>query len=301
MVNVKELAKQKEHMTGGTFACTGCQPVYGLRLLQMALGKKMVIVNSAGCMTLTTVYPFTCYKTPWLFNAIENVAPTAAGVARGFEAQGKEDITVVCYSGDGASYEIGFGPLSGAAYRNDNILYICYNNFNYANTGHQSSAATQEYARTKTTPVGKDNPIGNVLPRKNLAKILAMHDIPYAATASTGYPYDFMEKVKKASKIKGFKFIDLLCACEPAWLVKSDDMFKVSKLMVDTGMWPMYEIEKKKVTINMKPAMTPVKEALKLQGRFNHLTPAMIKDIQAKINKEWEMINAGKFWEADEY
>lgn len=301
MANVKELAKKEEYMTGGTFACTGCQPVYGLRLLQMALGKKMVIVNAAGCMTLTAVYPFTCYKTPWLFNAIENVAPTAAGIARGFEAQGKKDITVVCYAGDGATYEIGFGSLSGAAYRNDNVLYICYNNSNYANTGHQVSAATEEYARTKTSPVGKVNKFGNVVPRKNMAKIMAMHDVPYAATACTGYPHDFMQKVIKASKIKGFKFIDLLCACEPAWLVKANEMHKVSKLMVDTGIWPLYEIEKKKVTINMKPAMKPVQEALKLQGRFDHLTPTMIKDIQAKVNEEWKFINSGKFWEADEY
>ncbi|MBT3985759.1 pyruvate synthase subunit beta [archaeon] len=301
MVNVKELAKQEEHMTGGTFACSGCQAVYGLRLLQMALGKKMIIVNSAGCMTLTATYPYTCYKTPWLFNAIENAAPTATGIEKGLKAQGKDDVTVVCYAGDGASYEIGFGPLSGAAYRNDNILYICYNNFNYANTGHQVSPATQEFARTKTTPIGTKNKLGNIIPRKNLAKLMALHDIPYAATASTGYQHDFIDKVRKASKIKGFKFIDLLCACEPGWLVKTHEMNKVSKLMVDTGMWPMYEIEKKKVTINMKPLMTPVETALKMQGRYAHLTPELIQKVQKLVNKEWEMINAGKFWEADEY
>ncbi len=301
MVNVKELAKQKEYMTGGTFACTGCQPVYGLRLLQMALGKKMIIVNASGCMTLTAVHPFTCYKTPWLFNAIENGAPTATGVVKALEALGKKDITVVCYIGDGSTYEIGFGSLSGAAYRNDNILYICYNNFNYANTGHQTSAATQEYARTKTSPVGKANKFGNVIPRKNMAKIMAMHGISYAATASTGYPNDFIDKVIKASKIKGFKFIDLLCACEPGWLVKSNEMKKVSKLMVDTGMWPVYEIENKQINVNIKPQMKPVEEALKLQGRFKHLTPQMTKHVQEVVNKEWELINAGKFWETDEY
>jgi len=301
MVNVKELAQKEEYMTGGTFACSGCQPVYGLRLLQMALGKRMVIVNAAGCMTLTATHPYTCYKTPWLYNAIENSAPTAAGVAKGLEALGKKDITVVCYVGDGATYDIGFGPLSGAAYRNDNILYICYNNFNYANTGHQVNSATQEYARTKTTPIGKVNKIGNMLPRKNMAKILAMHNVAYAATASTGYQHDFIEKVIKASKIKGFKFIDLLCACEPGWLVKANEMNKVSKLMVDTGIWPLYEIENKKVTINMKPPMKPVEEALSLQGRYKHLSSEMIIEIQKKVNKEWELMNSGKFWEADEY
>jgi pyruvate ferredoxin oxidoreductase beta subunit len=301
MVNVKELAKQEEHLTGGTFTCAGCQPIYGLRLLQMALGKKMIIVNSAGCMTLTATYPHTCYDVPWLYNAMENAAPTAAGIAKALEVQGIKDVTVVCYCGDGASYEIGFGPLSGAAYRNDNVLYICYNNFNYANTGHQVSAATQQYARTKTTPIGSENKFGNIIPRKNMAKIVAMHDIPFAATASTGYQLDFINKVRKASKIKGFKFIDLLCACEPGWLVKAHEMNKVSKLMVDTGMWPLYEIEKKKVTVSLKPAMKPVEEALKLQGRFKHIDSSMIKDIQAQVNREWELINSGKFWESDEY
>lgn len=300
MVNVKDLAKKEEYMSGGTFACTGCQAIYGLRLLQMALGKKMIIVNSSGCMTLTATFPYTCYKTPWLFNAIENSASTATGISKALEIQ-KKDATVVCYSGDGSSYEIGFGSLSGAAYRNDNILYICYNNFNYANTGHQVSAATQEYAKTKTTPIGRLNKLGNLLPRKNLAKILGMHNIPYSATASTGYPQDFIEKVVKASKIKGFKFIDLLCACEPGWLVKTNEMNKVSKLMVDMGIWPLYEIENKKVNINLKPQMKPVDEALKLQGRYAHLTPELIKKIQAKVNKEWELINSGKFWESDEY
>ena len=301
MANVKELAKQEEYLRGGTFACSGCQPIYGLRLLQMALGKKMIIVNSAGCMTLTATYPYTCYNTPWIFNAIENAAPTAAGISKALEVQRKKDVTVVCYSGDGSSYDIGFGPLSGAAHRDDNILYICYNNFNYANTGHQVNSATQQYARTKTTPIGKENKLGNLLPRKNLAKIIGMHNVKYAATASTGYQYDFIEKVKKASKIKGFKFIDLLCACEPGWLVKTKDMNKVSKLMVDTGMWPMYEIENKKITINIKPAMKPVEEALNLQGRYAHLDKKTIKKIQEIVNKEWDKINAGKFWESDEY
>ncbi|MFH1972320.1 MAG: thiamine pyrophosphate-dependent enzyme [archaeon] len=301
MVNVKELAKQEEFMTGGTFACSGCQPVYGLRLLQMALGKKVIIVNAAGCMTLTANHPYTCYNVPWLFNAIENAASTATGIAKGLEVQGKKDITVVCYAGDGASYDIGMASLSGAAHRNDNILYICYNNFNFANTGHQVNSATQEFARTNTTPIGKMNKLGNLLPRKNLAKIMALHNVPYVATASTGYQHDFIDKVRKASKIKGFKFIDLLCACEPGWLVKTHEMNKVSKLMVDTGMWPLYEIENRQVKVSLKPPMKPVEDALSLQGRYAHITPPIMKKIQEKVNKEWELINSGKFWESEEY
>ena len=300
MVDVKKLAKKEELITGGTFACTGCQAIYGLRLVGMALGKNTVIINASGCMTLTATHPYTCYKTPWLFNAIENAASTATGVAKGFEAQGKK-VNVVCYAGDGSTSEIGFGAVSGAAYRNDNVIYVCYNNGNYANTGHQVSAETPVYARTKTSPVGKKNKSGNLLPRKNLAKLMALSGAVYSATASTSYPHDFIEKLQKASKIKGFKFIDLLTPCEPGWLVKTNEMFKVGKMMVDSGMWPIYEIENKKVTVNIKPAMTPIKDVLKMQGRYKHLNGSMVKDVQKRVKSQWALINSGKFWESEEY
>jgi pyruvate ferredoxin oxidoreductase beta subunit len=299
MVNVKELAKGKEQIDGGTFACSGCQAIYGLRMVGLALGKETVVVNAAGCMTLTVGNPYTCFKFPWLYNAMENAASTATGVKKGFEIQGKK-INVVCYVGDGATSEIGLASLSGACYRGDDIIYVCYNNGNYANTGHQVSAETPEYARTKTSPVGKVNKKGNLLPRKSLCKMMAQNGAAYVATASTGYPLDFVEKLKKAASMKGFKFIDLLSPCEPGWLVKTNEMHKVGKLIVDSGMWPLYEIVDKKVIMGRKPSMK-VDSVLAMQGRFKHLNKTMVKDIQKKVDKEWELIDSNRFWETCEY
>jgi len=263
------------------------------------LGKEVVIVNAAGCMTLTATNPYTCYKTPWLYNAMENAASTATGVVKGLEAQGKKAI-VVCYVGDGATSEIGFASLSGACYRNDDIIYICYNNGNYANTGHQVSAETPKFAMTKTTPIGSKEKIGNLLMRKSLCKMISQNGAKYCATASTGYPLDFVEKLKKAALIKGFKFIDLLSPCEPGWLVKSDEMHKVGKMMVDSGMWPLYEIENKQVKFNSDKKIK-VDSVLEMQGRFKHLTSVMKKEIQKKVDKEWEMYEKEKFGETEDY
>ena len=299
MVNVKELTKKEDLINGGTFACSGCQPIYGLRLVGLALGKETVVVNAAGCMTLTVSNPYTCFKFPWLYNAMENAASTATGVKKGFEILGKK-VNVVCYVGDGATSEIGFASLSGACYRDDDIIYVCYNNSNYANTGHQVSAETPEYARTKTSPVGKVNKKGNLTPRKSLCKIMAQNGAKYVATASTGYPLDFIEKLQKAASIKGFKFIDLLCTCEPGWLVKTDEMHKIAKLMVDSGMWPLYEIENKQVKIGSKKTVA-VEGVLSMQGRFKHLDKSMVKYIQKKVDDEWKLMDEGKFWETSEY
>lgn len=303
MVNVKELAKKEEGQTGGHFACAGCGPALGQRLATLTLGaKKTIVVNASGCMTLLPTWPFTPHKTCWVLNAIENAASTATGILMGLKALKKEkETTVICYAGDGATYDIGFQALSGAAYRNDNIIYICYNNSCFANTGFQRSAGTPLYARTTLTPVTKKSPYGNLLPRKHMAKIVAAHGAPYVATACTGYPIDFITKLQKAAKIEGFKFIDLLAACEPGWLVEADKMIEVAKKIVDTGIWPLYEIENKQFKLTLKPPMTRVEEALKLQGRYKHLTKEMISDIQKIVNKEWEFLNKGDIWNSEEY
>ncbi len=301
-INIKEEAKTPHLFSGGHFACAGCGATIGIRLTLMALGKNTIMVNPSGCMTLTAAYPFTPYKIPWVHNAIENAASTAAGILMGLKAQGKDkDVNIVCYAGDGATYDIGLQALSGVANRKEKIIYVCYNNCNYANTGHQRTAATQLYARTTTTPLGKLNEKGNLIQRKNMAKIMAMHNIPYSATASISHPYDYMNKLQKAAKIDGPVFIDLLCSCEPGWLVDTDRMVEVAKKMVDSGMWPLYEIENKKVTINLEPQMIPVEEALKLQGRYKHLTKKEIEEIQNIINQEWTLIKQGKFWDSEEY
>jgi len=307
MADVKEIKNindvpREELITGGTFACSGCNAILGKKLAIKALGKNTIIVNATGCMTLTASNRFTPYKVPWVFNAIENAASTASGILMGLKAQGKDkDANVMCYAGDGSSYEIGLQSLSGMVQRRENIIYICYNNSSFANTGFQHSSATPYGARTTTTPVGKNNPVGNLLPRRHLAKVMAASGAAYVATASTSYPFDYIRKLQKAAKVEGAKFIDLLTPCMPGWLIKDDEGIKVGKMMVETGIWPLYEIENGIFKLSKEPEMKPVEEALKLQGRFNHLSKREIEKIQGIINKEWELIKAGRYWEANEY
>jgi len=296
--NIKEEMKKEHLLTGGTFACSGCNPILGTRLVLIALGKNTILVNTAGCMTLTATWPFTPYKVPWVHGAIENGGALATGIYRGLKAIGKDkDTHVVVYAGDGATYDIGLQSLSGMIYRQEKVIYVCYNNCQLANTGHQKSAATPQYARTTTTPP----PIGNQLPRKHMAKMMAMNSAPYCATACTSFPLDFIMKLRKAAKINGPSFIDLLAPCEPGWIVEPSQLINAGKLMVESGMWPLYEIENKKITINHKPKMIPVREALKIQGRFKHLTEEQTSEIQETVIKEWEMITKGRFWESEEY
>jgi pyruvate ferredoxin oxidoreductase beta subunit len=289
-------------LTGGTFACSGCGAILGTKLALKALGKDTIMVNSAGCMTLTATWPFTPYGVPWFHSAIENAAATASGILMGLKAKKLDKkVNVLCFCGDGATYDIGFQALSGMVYRKEHIIYVCYNNGAYANTGFQKSGATPVGARTKTSEPGKCCPLGNPLPRKNMAKILAMNGCSYVATASISNPDDFMNKLKKAAAQDGPAYIDLLVTCIPGWLVEEAKSIEIARTMVDAGIWPLYEIENKKFTLSVKPKMIPVDDALKLQGRFKHLKPEHIKLIQDTVNKEWSLINDGRFWESDEY
>ena len=293
---------KEDLVTGGTFACSGCGAILGTKLALKALGKDTIMINPAGCMTLTATWPFTPYKVPWVHSAIENAGATATGVLMALKAQGLDKkVNVLAFAGDGASYDIGLQALSGFITRREHIIYICYNNSSFANTGFQHSAATPYGARTKTTEPGKNCPVGNPLPRKNLAKMMAINGAEYVATASVSHPIDFINKIKKAKDMKGPVFIDLLTHCIPGWLHADGNGIQVGQKMVDSGMWPLYEIHNKKVNITVKPKMIPIKEAMQLQGRFKHLTENDIKVIQDMVNKEWELINSGKFWESEEY
>lgn len=301
-LTIKNLDK-KQYMTGGTFACSGCNAIWGERLVLMALGKNTIMINSAGCMTLTATYPFTPYKIPWVHGAIENAAAIGSGIYRGLKAQNKhKNINIVPYAGDGASYDIGLQAISGAVDRKEHMIYICYNNGNFANTGHQRSSATQYGARTSTTPIGAKNKIGNILPRKHLSKMLAIQGAPYVATASTSNPLDLINKLNKAKKIQGFKFIDLLTPCIPGWGINENQGYKAGGLMVDSCVWPLYEIENGKFNLTYKPKKKiPIKTALTFQKRFKHLSQTELNKIQRQIDKEWKLLLKGKYYQANEY
>ena len=288
---------KKESLTvGGSPLCAGCPASLGLKLALQALGKNTIVINASGCMTLYVTYPYMPLKTPWIHLAIENAAAGASGIRAALKQRRKKNINVICYAGDGATYDIGFQSLSSAVERGDKFIYICYNNQSFSNTGVQKSGATPEKAYTTTTPKG------NPFKRKPLVKIMAAHGMPYTATACVSFPMDYMKKLRKASKINGPSFIDLLCPCPTGWGFHSSRMVEVGKLAVLTGAWPLYEIENGKFKLTYTPAkLLPVERYLSLQYRFKHLDKKEINEIQRKINEEWFLLEKGKYWEAEEY
>lgn len=284
-------------VTGGHALCAGCGPSIGLRLTLLALGQKTIIVNAAGCFTLQPTYPYTPFKVPWLFLAIENAGAAVTGIFHALKSVKKEkDVNIVAYVGDGALYDIGLQSMSNTLERGDNVFFICYNNQNFANTGHQMDSATPKFAYTTTTPSG------NPFFRKPLPKIVAAHGIPYVATATVGFTLDYMNKLKKAKEMEGPKFIDLLGPCVPGWGYDSAQTIKISKLAVETGAWPLYEIVNGKFRLTYKPKkLKPVKEYLKMQKRFAHLKEKEINQIQKIINEEWNKLTKGDYWGSKEY
>lgn len=295
--SIKEI-DETEYIKGGSPTCSGCGPEIALKLALKALGKNVVLVNSSGCHTLLCNYPNTPLKVPWIHNAIENVGATISGIVYALKKRGREAV-VVGWAGDGASYDIGFQALSGAAERGDPFVFICYNNQSYANTGNQWDSATPYLASTKTTPVGKAIR-GNPWERKNMVKIMGAHGI-YSASATIAFPLDYMNKVRKAASLKKPAFIDVLCSCIPDWGIDSKDSMKLSKLAVETGFWPLYEVENCKFKLTHKvDNLKSVREFLKLQGRYRHLSEEEIKKLQNLISKRWQAILDGKFWETPE-
>lgn len=283
-----------EHfLTGGHGTCTGCGAAIGLKLVLSVLGKNTIVLNAAGCFTLLPTYPHTPFKVPWIHENIEGAGAMCSGINAALRAK-KRKATILAYIGDGATYDIGLQSLSDALQRKDDFIWICYDNQNFANTGVQKTSATPKLAYTTTTP------LGNPFMRKPITKIVAAHGIPYVATASVGYPLDFIEKLKKAQKIKGPKFIDLLTTCIPGWGVAENQCPNIAKLAVDTGAWPLYEIENGKFKLNSQKTK-PVKEYLEKQSRFKHLKPSDIKNIQKWIDAQWNNLSKGKFWETEEY
>jgi len=287
--NIKDIP-EIELFTGGSSACAGCGPSMGLRLALKVLGPRTIIVNASGCMTLLPLYPNTPLKVSWIHNAIENASTTAAGARHGLDALGVEDMNVVVYAGDGATYDIGFASLSAVAVKNERIIYICYNNQSYGNTGFQWSSATPYGSETKTTPRGKQNPIGTTIHNKDMLKIMGVHGV-YAATASLAHPVDFLNKINKAKARNGFSYIELLGTCATGWNFDPRFTVKISRLAVRCGMWPLYEIEDRVLSLNKDfKELKPVDEYLQLQGRYKQLPPDGVARLQSIIDEHWAQL-----------
>ncbi len=293
-ITLKNLDR-KEWITGGTPACAGCEAILTFRLALKVLGKETIIVNPAGCMTLSSMYPFTPYKVPWVHGAIENTAAVMTGIRMGYEAAGKH-VVVIGQAGDGATYDIGIQALSGAATRNEDLLYICYNNSGYGNTGFQASSATPYGSFTSTSPPGQAIPEGNLMPRKNMARIVAAHGVPYVATACTAFEIDFLNKVEAARDMKGFRYIEVIAPCPTGWGFDSSLSRQIGKEMVQLGIWPLYELrDGKDLKVTMKPRLGDIKEHMRKQKRFKHLKDEELKKIEAKIKQEWETLESSYY------
>jgi pyruvate/2-oxoacid:ferredoxin oxidoreductase beta subunit len=251
-----------------------------IRKILDVLGKNTVIVIPPGCAALFSGYgKETTLKIPGLQGNLENTAAYAAGIKAGFEMQGRDDITVLGFAGDGATVDIGIQALSGMFERGDKVLYVCYDNEAYMNTGIQGSGSTPLMASTTTTPAGKP------APRKNMMEIAAAHGIPYTASASVAYIEDLKKKVEKAKNANGPAYLHIHTPCPTGWQYDPSLTIEVAKTAVQTGAWVLMEIENGKTTLNRKlDKLKPVDTYLKLQGRFKHITETDIKNIQEDIN-----------------
>ena len=264
-------------ITSGHRACQGCGEALGARYAldaaMRATAGRMVAVNATGCLEVfTTPYPETSWQIPWLHSLFGNAAAVATGVAAGLRMRGQADVRVVAQGGDGGTTDIGFGCLSGMFERNDDVLYICYDNEAYMNTGVQRSSATPPAARTATTPAVGPHP-GNVFGTgKNLPRIAMAHDIPYVATASVADLHDLEAKVTKAMSISGARYIHVMVPCPLGWGSASELTIRIARLAVESGLFPLFEAEHGEV-VAVKPIRrkVPVEEYLRPQKRFAHL------------------------------
>jgi len=281
-----EKTHENELVCSGHYACQGCGAVIAMRHALAALGPRTIVVLPACCWSVIAgPYPYSALRVPVFHTAFETGGSTASGVRAALEMQGKSDINVLAWAGDGGTFDIGLQSLSGAVERNEDIIYTCYDNEAYMNTGIQQSSATPARAWTTTSPEAhpKDTQ------KKNIVQILAGHKIPYVATTSIGFPDDLIAKFEKAKSIRGTKFLHVLAPCPSGWKYSSQLSVRLARLATHCKVFPIYEVfDGETYVINVEPEGRPVKEYLSLQGRFSHLTPRQIDEIQARVDYDWE-------------
>lgn len=275
--SVQASGDRSNALTCGHRACQGCGEALGARYAldaaMRATNDQLIAVNATGCLEVfTTPYPETSWQLPWMHSLFGNAAAVATGVAAAMRVKGKRDVRVIAQGGDGGTTDIGFQCLSGMFERNDDVLYICYDNEGYMNTGVQRSSATPPAARTATTPAVGEEP-GNVFGTgKSVPRIAVAHRIPYVATATVADLHDLERKVVKAMSIRGARYLQIDVPCPLGWGSASHDTIRLARLAVETGFYPIFEAEHGKVTAVRKiRRKTPVTDYLKPQRRFAHL------------------------------
>ncbi len=288
----------EEYINSGHRACQGCAEVLAVRHVLKAIGPDMVLAMATGCMEIiSSPYPLTSWNVPWIHVAFENAAAVASGVESGLKALRRKgripdkDVTVVAMGGDGGTSDIGFQALSGMMERGHKVIYVCVDNEAYMNTGIQRSSSTPFGATTTTSPAGKVHPAGQMTWKKDMTAIAAAHGIPYTATACPSYFTDLGNKVRKAKDADGPAYLHILSVCPTGWRIPPPKAIEYGKLAVDTGIFPLYEVENGTWKLNRKPKeLKPVNEYFKGQGRYRHLDERLTEYIQGQITERWERL-----------
>jgi len=303
MANIKELSRRDDRLAGGHRLCAGCGASIAVRQILLGAGEEPLVAGCAtGCLEVsTTIYPYTSWRTPFIHNAFENSAATISGVEaafKGLKAAGKIDkdkrVKFVAFGGDGGTYDIGLQSLSGAMERGHDMVYVCYDNGAYMNTGIQRSSATPFGAWATTAEVGKAQQ-GKTQRRKDLTSIIAAHGVPYAAQASISHWKDLTAKAEKAFSVEGPAFINVLAPCPRGWRTLPADTIQIAKAAVMTGFWPCFEVEDGvwRTTVNVRERK-PIEEFLKPQGRFKHLfkpeNAELLAQVQAEVDRYWDYV-----------
>ncbi len=287
---------QESLFAPGHRACAGCGMPIVIKLVLDAAGPNTIVASSTGCLEVTsTPFPESSWKVPWIHSLFENPASVASGIEIAFKKFGRTDINLLVIAGDGSTFDIGIGSISGMFDRGHNITYICYDNEAYMNTGVQRSGSTPIYASTTTTPIGTQSP-GNLVRKKDMPAIAVAHGASYVATASIAYPVDLRRKVKRSLEIKGPAYIQINAPCITGWSYADGDTIEQAKLVVETCICPLYEyVDGELVGVKKVRNKRPVEDYLKTQGRYKHLFRAeggdvYIANIQAIADR-----NAEKF------
>lgn len=291
--SLKGLPKE-EWFVEGHLACQGCGNAIAARLVMKALGPSTIVVTPTGCLEITTSpYPYTSWAVPWIHTLFDNAAAVASGIEAALKVlmrKGRLEerkINVVTVAGDGGTADIGFQALSGALERGHDVLHVCLDNEAYMNTGIQRSGCTPYGAWTTTSAVGRAVP-GKTQWKKNMPAIVAAHGIPYVATACISHPLDLANKIRRGAEVEAPAYVHVFCPCPVGWRFPSKLTVKMGRLGVMTGIFPLYEIVDGKLNLTVKvPKRVPVREYLKVQGRFAHLTDREVEIIQQRVDKEY--------------
>ena len=277
---------EEKIFNSGHAACPGCSEALAIRYIVNTLGRDTIAVVPPSCIAIISgPQPYSSMRIPVYQTTLESSAASAAGIRRALKAKGNDHTNVVVIAGDGGTYDIGFQALSSAAERNEDFIYVCLDNEGYMNTGAQKSSSTTYLAYTTSTPSGKPTP------KKNLAEIMAAHGIPYVATATTGYPDDLARKVAKAKELKGMRFILVLTPCLDGWGLADSAGPKTSRLAVESGIFPLYEVEGGvRYTLNYGSKGVPVGSYFSLQSRFKHLSQVQVDEIQTMVDENWRRL-----------